>query len=81
MALSAKMPACQPTAETTVPPRRNQVSPLPAVVEHAALCIACMAREADPRNGGLCTVCAPPLRLGYRPRRSRLVLRCYHAAL
>lgn len=28
-----------------------------------AECIACMVREAAPGNGGLCTSCAPPLKL------------------
>ncbi len=26
-------------------------------------CIMCAKRDAEPRNGGLCGVCAPPLRL------------------
>lgn len=27
-----------------------------------AKCIGCMKNEGDPKNGGLCYVCAPPLK-------------------
>lgn len=30
--------------------------------EMKALCIMCMKRQGDPKNGGLCHVCAPPLK-------------------
>lgn len=40
------------------------------------LCIQCMKRPAAPHNGGLCSVCAPPLKPGkllraMRKRRAR----------
>jgi hypothetical protein len=28
-----------------------------------AKCISCMTREGDPKNGGLCYVCAPAMRI------------------
>lgn len=35
-----------------------------------ALCIACMKNQADPKNGGLCYSCAPPLRIVLWGRRA-----------
>jgi hypothetical protein len=35
-------------------------------------CIACMRNQGDPRNGGLCYSCAPPLRIVLHGHRTYL---------